>query len=215
MNRLISTGACFAAAVVMAACATDATRMETPRPTTVQATQVNDEQSVRAMVNTWPETARNAAGEAMDKYGAPDGVTDTMLVWHDNGPWKRTIVYRKEVDHRFPMPHKDVWEQFVNYDVPPEKFDELAAYDGSVLVDRTKGEISARCDKEGANFLALNLADDIINNRRTVDDARNFYAQTIKTMKEGGSSPYLRGLRFTPPARAGYPDQPSPILASQ
>ncbi|MBW3563810.1 MAG: hypothetical protein KY459_03705 [Acidobacteria bacterium] len=211
MNRLISTAAFVAASVGMASCATDTT-MDRPRPTTVQATH---EQSVRAMVNTWPETARKAAWEAMGKYGSPDGVTDTMLIWHDNGPWKRTIVYREEVDHRFPMPHKDVWEQFVNYDVPPEKFDEIAAYDGSVMIERTKGEISARCDKEAANFLALNLADDIINNRRTVDDARNFYAQTIKTMKEGGSSPYLEGLRFTPPARSGFADRPSPILASR
>lgn len=212
MKNLISTAACFAAAVVMASCATDTTRMETPRTTAVQTAEMNSEQSVRAMVNTWPETASRAAGEAMDKYGMPDGVTETMLVWHDTGPWKRTVVYREEVDHRFPMPHKDVWEQFVNYDVPPEKFDELAAYDGSVMVDRTRGEMSARCDKEVANFLAINLADDIINNRRTVEDARAFYAQTIKTMKEGGSSPYLRGLRFSPPARAGYADQPSPIL---
>jgi len=46
------------------------------------------------------------------------------------------------------MPHKDVLEQFVNRNVPVEKFKELAQYDGSVIVERTKGEISARCDKE-------------------------------------------------------------------
>ena len=36
-------------------------------------------------------------------------------------------------------------------------FDELAAFDGAVIVERTKGEMSARCDREAANVLALNL----------------------------------------------------------
>lgn len=220
MNKLLSMTASLSAGVLLVSCATGTatettTRVEAPRSSATQSAELAssaDEQSVRAMVGGWPETARKAAGEALDKYGAPDGVTETMLVWHDNGPWKRTIVYREEIDHLFPMPHKDVWEQFVNYDVPADKFDELAAYDGSVIVERTKGEISARCDKEEANFLALNLADDIVNGRRTVEDARSFYAQTIKTMKEGGTSPYLEGLRFTPPPRAGDADTSSPIL---
>lgn len=205
MKNYLSTAAACAVAFMLMGCATDM-RTVANEPMEVRET------AVRTMVNTWPDTARRAAHEAMDKYGAPDGMTETMLVWHDNGPWKRTIVYREEVDHRFPMPHKDVWEQVVNYDVPPGKFDELAAYDGSVIVERTKGEMSARCDKEVANFLALNLADDIIHNRRTVEDARRFYAQTIKTMKEGGSSPYLQGLRFTPDTNTGVTDTPSPIL---
>jgi hypothetical protein len=54
------------------------------------------------------------------------------------------------VDHYFPVRHPDVLEQAVHYRVPTDKFDELAAYDGSVIVERTKGEISARCGKEGA-----------------------------------------------------------------
>ncbi|MEX2153654.1 MAG: hypothetical protein WD825_09970 [Gemmatimonadaceae bacterium] len=56
--------------------------------------------------------------------------------------------------HSFPKPHTDLLEQFIDYRVPVDKYDELAAYDGSVIVERTKGEISARCDKEAMNFLA-------------------------------------------------------------
>src|ERR1700730_5479015 len=47
----------------------------------------------------------------------------------------------------------------------------LAVFDGSVLVDRTKGEMSARCEGEAANFLALNLADDIVHGRKDVESA--------------------------------------------
>ena len=79
----------------------------------------------------------------MEKYGAPDEMTDMLLIWRDNSPWVRTVVYGYEVDHNWPAPHKDVLEQFVHYDVDPDYFDDLAKYDGSVIVERTKGEMSA------------------------------------------------------------------------
>ncbi len=129
-----------------------------------------------AILSGWPDKPMEVANAVIKKYGAPDEATATMLVWHDNGPWKRTVVYREEVAHDFPKPHTDIVQQFIDYKVPPDKFDELAAYDGSVIVERTKGELSARCDKEEMNFLALNLAVDIIEGEKTVDEARATYA---------------------------------------
>ena len=203
MKNYAHTAAACVVAFMLMGCATDV-RTVTTEPLEVRET------AVRTMVNTWPETARRAANEAMDKYGTPDGVTETMLVWHDNGPWKRTIVYREEVDHRFPMPHKDVWEQFIDYDVPPGKFDELAAYDGSVIIERTKGEMSARCDKEAANFLALNLANEIATGQRSVEDARRMYGEQIQAMKAARPAPYTERLMFSPPASGN--DSDTPIL---
>ncbi len=144
----------------------------------------------------WHEASQKAAQEMTEKYGPPDETTDTMLVWHDNGPWKRTIVYSEAIQHNFPMPHPDVLEQFINLDVPVDYFDDLAAYDGSVIVERTKGEISARCDKEAANFLAINLAHDIIEEERTWEDARAFYAETIKAVMNGETPEYTQGFVF-------------------
>jgi hypothetical protein len=149
-----------------------------------------------------------AARETQAKYGAPDEVTPTMLVWHDNGPWKRTTISRDAVPHRFPGPHDDVMEQVIDYRVPPDRFDELAAYDGSVIVERTKGEMSARCDKEGANFLALNLAHEIVTGRRSVAEARRFYAEQIVAMKAGRPAPYTERLMFQPQTNAMDPDTP-------
>jgi hypothetical protein len=107
------------------------------------------------------------------------------------------------------MPHKDVLEQFVDYDVPVEKFDELAAYDGSVIAERTKGELSARCDKEAANFLALNLADDIIKDRRSVQEARQLYGQNIQKAMKGEMTPLTSGFVFEVARRdITNPDQP-------
>jgi hypothetical protein len=53
-------------------------------------------------------------------------------------------------------------ESVIDYRVPPEQFSALAAFDGSVIAERTAGEVSARCHDEQANFLALNLMHDIV-----------------------------------------------------
>lgn len=158
-----------------------------------------DQAMAMKMIGGWPETATKAAKETIQKYGPPNEATPTRLIWFNNGPWKRTIVYKDEVQHDFPMPHKDVLEQVINYEVPPEKFDELAKYDGSVIVERTKGEISARCDKEEANFLALNLANDVVQGKRSVDEARQFYGKMMQAMMSGEKPEYTQGLQFKVP----------------
>ncbi len=84
---------------------------------------------------------------------------------------------------------------------PREAFTDLAAFDGSVIPERTKGEISARCDMEPMNFLALNLAHEIITGKRSVDDARKTYAEVGTAFMSGDPSPYLEGLMFEPSSR--------------
>lgn len=159
-------------------------------------------------LNTWPETARMAANNMIEKYGQPAETTPSMLVWYNTGPFKRTVVYKEELQHDFPMPHKDVLEQFIDYQVPADKFDELAMYDGSVIAERTKGELSARCDKEAANYLAINLAHDIIEGERSVEDARAFYASAIRKMLEGDKPAYMQSLQFDKPmGEVGYSDK--------
>lgn len=154
--------------------------------------------SIDQWIADWPAKPREVAGKVIAKYGLPQEVTPTMLIWNNNGPWKRTILYREEVAHDFPKPHTDLLEQFVNYRVPTDKFDELAAYDGSVIVERTKGEMSARCDQEPMNFLALNLAHDIVTGQRTVAEARKFYADTAAAAMRGETPTYIQSLRFSP-----------------
>jgi hypothetical protein len=91
--------------------------------------------------------------------------------------------------------------------VPPDKVSALAHFDGSVVVERTAGEVSARCHDEQANFLALNLMHDIVTGRRDVEDARQCYAQEFLDARRGRPTPYMGKLRFTPNAReAADPD---------
>jgi hypothetical protein len=148
------------------------------------------------IISNWPEKPQEVAKKTIEKYGQPDEATESMLIWHNNGPWKQSIVYREEVPHSFPKPHTDILEQFIDYRVPPEKFDDLALFDGSVIVERTKGEISARCDKEEMNYLALNLAHDIVADKLSVDEARKTYAETAGAAMQGEMRPYVQGLQF-------------------
>ncbi len=153
--------------------------------------------SVQGLVAGWPEASRMAAMDMMQKYGPPQEVTASMLMWRNNGPWKWTRVSRETIPHSFPMPHPDLLEQAIDYRVPLGKYDDLARYDGSVIVERTKGQISARCDKEGANFLAINLAHDVATGRRGVEQARSYYATAIKRfMSTKQMDPYMQRIQF-------------------
>ncbi len=92
--------------------------------------------------------------------------------------------------------------------VPASRLDDLAHYDGSVIAERAKGELSARCDKEAANFLAINLANDVMTGRRSVADARAFYARAIKLLMSGKMHPYSTRFVFdTPDGWTGSPDE--------
>jgi hypothetical protein len=157
-------------------------------------------------MKNWPMASQMAAKTMIDKYGKPDEMTPTMLVWNNKGTWAKTVVFNKEYQHNFPMPHTDLLQQWVGLKVPADKLDELAMYDGSVVVERTTGLISARCDKEGANFLALNLAHDIITGKRTVDAAREMYGKEIMKMIAGQMTEYTKGLMFSPDMNAADPD---------
>lgn len=146
----------------------------------------------------WPEESREAAQLVVDRYGEPDEATETHLVWHRPGPWKRIVASKAFHHHNFPAPHNDSVESFIDYRVPPDKVTALAEFDGSVVVNRTTGEVSARCHDEQANFLALNLMHDVVTGARGVADARAYYAKEFADYRRRKPTPYMEKLRFTP-----------------
>ena len=164
----------------------------------------------------WSKASMMAAEKMKKEYGEPSEKTATMMIWNNTGQWKRTVIYAKEFKHDFPMPHTDVMEQWIDYKVPPEKFTDLGMYDGSITFSRTNGELSARCDKEGANFLAINLANDIITGKKDVKTARDFYATSIKEFINGGKPDYMQKLQFTVAnGNTADSDNPSSIITKE
>jgi len=161
---------------------------------------VTDMNTVQALIESWAPMPKKSAVQTLDKYGPPNEALASRLIWYNNGPWKRTIVYRDEVLHNFPAPHTDVIEQFIDYQVPTEKFSELAAFDGSVIVERTKGEVSARCDMEAANILALNLMHDIVTGKCDAEKAREIYSEVTGAYVLNQPAPYAEKLQFNVPS---------------
>jgi hypothetical protein len=151
---------------------------------------------VESVINDWNAMSKKAANQTIEQYGPPNEATQSRLIWYNNGPWKRTIVYRDEIPHDFPQPHTDVIENYINYTVPTEMFSELAKFDGSVIVERTRGEVSSRCDMEVANILALNLMNDIVTGKLSVEEARDKYCEVTSAFMMNRPAPYAKKLQF-------------------
>lgn len=158
-----------------------------------------DEQTVDEIVSEWPDEPAEIADELRQTYGTPDEVAPSELLWYGTDQFKRTELYRDGVPHNFPKKHTDYLKQVIDYHVPPERTDELAQFDGSVYVDRTNGELAAKCDREAANLLALNLAHDILETDTDVDEARQEYAVTMVETMLGAEPDYTQALQFDVP----------------
>lgn len=186
-------------------CTTSAQQPQRQQQQQQQQPQIQQQNPLAA----WPEASQKAAQEMLQKYGRPSGGTPNMLIWEQQDPWAMIIVHRETVDHDFPMPHQDVLAQTVYFNVPADKFDEIAEFDGSVILDRTKGTMTARCDKEPMNFLALNLAHDIATGETSVEEARKAYGAAVKAFMQGDQPPYTQGLQFEPTSaqEAGHPGE--------
>ncbi|MGQ0640896.1 MAG: hypothetical protein ACT4P6_09050 [Gemmatimonadaceae bacterium] len=186
---------------LLAACSSTGSRTTVESPGEVA-------RPVDAMVAGWPAKPKEAATKLIAKYGQPDASSDRMLVWYDKGPYMKIALHRDEQPHQFPAPHTDFLTQTVKYRVPVDKVDDVVAYDGSVWWHRTRGELSAQCDMEELNNLALNLAHDVATAKRTVEDARAFYGKTAMEFKQGKNNEYTTGLMFRPMTDAADPDKP-------
>lgn len=156
--------------------------------------------SVDTLVQQWPAAPAETAEELRARYGEPDEATMERLVWHHQRPWTRITVLRDEIPHHFPTAHTDFLVQSVAYRVPTERVSDLARFNGSVVADRTAGELTAHCDSEAMNVLALNLAHELITGERDVEQAREAFAEEAAMHAVNPPSAYTVRLLFDSPA---------------
>lgn len=153
--------------------------------------------AAETIIQSWPEEVRSLAKVMIERYGAPEAAGEKHLIWYNNGPWLKTVVHRDGFKRALIGKGRDHLEQIITYRVPANKAAELARFDARLVVDRDAGELASRADSETLNFLALNLADDIVKGQKNADAANIFY-EKVKTLEMAGkSSPYLDGLMFT------------------
>lgn len=181
-----------------------------PEETTAKVNKVMGPEITHERVNrfieSWPTTSKAAAHSMISKYGVPQEITPTMLIWNDNRPFKRTIVHKEEITHNFPFPHADVLEQVVNYRVPANKMERLQRLNGSISFERTTGELTAHCDREETNLISLNLADAVIRGVKSVDKARTEFAKSSQNFMTGNSSNITNTLMFNPSSETADAD---------
>lgn len=136
-------------------------------------------------VPDWPEPARAAAAAIAERYGPPQERTATLLIWHRNGPWIRTVVHKVGAEHDFPAKHSDVLEQSLPYKVPLNLYSAVATFNGSVIPDRTRGTLTAYGASEAENVLSLNLARAVVRGELSPEQAREKQVAAAKAPTEG------------------------------
>ncbi|MFQ5723276.1 MAG: hypothetical protein ACE5G6_02200 [Terriglobia bacterium] len=133
-----------------------------------------------------------------------------LLVWHNKGPYVWIQVRSREVEHNFPIAHKDVLSVAIPYKVPATMHNKIAEFDGSAIPMRTDGLLVAVCFQEGLDILILNLANDVVTGKKTPAQARMAFGKIAMGMMQGEKHPYTEALQFqTEPLSATQdPDQP-------
>lgn len=167
---------------------------------------VSQEEADR-IINHWPKLSQEVAQTMIGFYGLPNEITESQATWFYNGPWKRTTVHKDGYQHDFPEPHVDMLEQVINYQVPKEKVGDVGEIEGSLVVDWTKGEVTVHCDNEGANTLSLNMMHEVVTEKRTPKEAREFITEELPNYILGKSAPYAEAFQFELPEKEqGDPD---------
>lgn len=145
-------------------------------------------------IGLWPNQAKDLAGSLLGEYGAPDETAEDRLSWINAAPWSRIVVYR---DPQGPDQPAHLL-QAVPYRVPLKKWRSLSAFHRGAAYDPVREELVARTDREDTNFLALNLAEEVVRARRTGAEADAFFDKTVALSYSGKGSAYLRKLLFSP-----------------
>ncbi len=165
-------------------------------------------QTPESIILHWPTFSYRLARLMLSEYGQPVESSDHRLTWIDNGPWKRTVVYRKAPKERMLAGDGGRLEQSVAYRVPPDRLADLGRFNMDVEADKEAGRLTVISDSESENFLTLNLADEVIRGRRSPKSAKDFRRKQLRLMDAGKTSPYLERLLFVPAGAAVDPESP-------
>jgi hypothetical protein len=75
-------------------------------------------------------------------------------------------------------------------------FNELAKFDGSIIVEKTRGEVSSRCDMEAANFTVINVMHNICTGKLNAEKGRKLFCEVMSAHMMNRPAPYAEKLQF-------------------
>ena len=72
------------------------------------------------VILNWPIESQRIARETIDKYGQPDDLNSSRLVWNFNIPWERIVLFKEEQQSATSGAESYLLEQRINYGLPDE-----------------------------------------------------------------------------------------------
>jgi hypothetical protein len=204
MCRMIAAGAAVAivSTSLFAQAPAQIKSVPLPAPVTQTAQIVPTAESLawsQKALAGWPDSTRRLAAQLHTKYGAPAETTARQVTWLNNGQWVRTTLYKEGAQHNFAAAHRLILEQVALYKVPADKLGALAEFNRTLVPNLARGELGSFSDSEELNFLAINVADDVIKGERTAEEARIYFAQIVRAKMIKEPERELQKLEFTPP----------------
>ena len=174
---------------------------------------MDNKKDVNKVLSGWKyEEPTRQARLMLDTYGVPDEVTSRRLIWHHPGPWKRIEVEDMWLFHNFPVPHHDFMSHVVSYKVNVDKISDCFRAGTSAIVGVTAGEIGARCHTVAAVTIAANIIHEIMQGRRSWQDAQKFLYEAIAKNLHPEELTNLTSLQFQPPSEAEAHNPSLPYL---
>lgn len=173
-------------------------KTSTPVGTNVQTENKNKEAFTKAasLTSGWPDSSITAAKDMIEKYGDPHETTSESLIWRNVAPFKEIIVHKEVYSHKFPLLHQNALEHVVDYRAPVGKIDDVWRYNGSIVLNQTKGEMSSFADNEAMNILALNLAHQVMTGKMSADAARVTFGKETMNYMNGQRTANTEVLAF-------------------
>lgn len=147
-------------------------------------------QMVSERLTTWDSMPRMTVDKLIAKYGQPDEVTDSYMLWKDTGPWKYTKVWNKssmedetmyrDKPYDYSMDRYGFIEQGIYYRMPKDRIGNVTHFDSRLKYDRTDGILSVTSNDEKMNFLTINLAHEVAQGYKTTDDAKMMQSEVCE-----------------------------------
>ena len=150
-------------------------------PTTVEVTKPQ----IDKVTAQWSPENKKMLSDLINKYGEPQEANEREVTWFNNGQWNKTILTTES--------GSAILRQTANMTVPPESLGDLSTYSKNISVDQAQDQVTVANRKEELNFLALNLAKEVIEGRMSPFEARRQYSTLSSSLNR---SQFLEGLSF-------------------
>ncbi len=122
-----------------------------------------DTATIEEMLKYWNfEGPKETVMKLTYAFGPPKDISIYDAKWDYIQGFHGVCVKDEEIPHDTPSPHKDWLYSCRKIAVPPALYTPLANVSGSILIDGTKGLVTARCQMLIKNAVTLAFVEDVV-----------------------------------------------------